>query len=286
MEQDKFAAGTPEPHIIVRDLTMAYGDHVVQKDITFTVNRGDIFIIMGGSGCGKSTLLRLMIGLKEPARGEILYGDVNLWSLTPDEREQFMRNFGILYQSGALWSSMTLAENISLPLEQYTDLGSAQIDEIVSLKLSLVGRAGFEDYSPSELSGGMKKRAGLARAMAFDPDILFFDEPSAGLDPVSAKLLDDLILELRDSLGTTIVIVTHELASIFAIGNNSVFLDADTKTMIASGNPQKLLVECKNPTVHSFLTRSGPDGQRPDREPAPEHSAKQDITGKTGQGNN
>ncbi|HNS15889.1 MAG TPA: ATP-binding cassette domain-containing protein [Syntrophorhabdaceae bacterium] len=286
MEQDKFAAGTPEPHIIVRDLTMAYGDHVVQKDITFTVNRGDIFIIMGGSGCGKSTLLRLMIGLKEPARGEILYGDVNLWSLTPDEREQFMRNFGILYQSGALWSSMTLAENISLPLEQYTDLGSAQIDEIVSLKLSLVGLAGFEDYYPSELSGGMKKRAGLARAMAFDPDILFFDEPSAGLDPVSAKLLDDLILELRDSLGTTIVIVTHELASIFAIGNNSVFLDADTKTMIASGNPQKLLVECKNPTVHSFLTRSGPDGQRPDREPAPEHSAKQDITGKTGQGNN
>ena len=286
MEQDKFAAGTPEPHIIVRDLTMAYGDHVVQKDITFTVNRGDIFIIMGGSGCGKSTLLRLMIGLKEPARGEILYGDVNLWSLTPDEREQFMRNFGILYQSGALWSSMTLAENISLPLEQYTDLGSAQIDEIVSLKLSLVGLAGFEDYYPSELSGGMKKRAGLARAMAFDPDILFFDEPSAGLDPISAKLLDDLILELRDSLGTTIVIVTHELASIFAIGNNSVFLDADTKTMIASGNPQKLLVECKNPTVHSFLTRSGPDGQRPDREPAPEHSAKQDITGKTGQGNN
>ncbi len=278
MEQDKFAAGTPEPHIIVRDLTMAYGDHVVQKDITFTVNRGDIFIIMGGSGCGKSTLLRLLIGLKEPARGEILYGDVNLWGLTPDEREQFMRNFGILYQSGALWSSMTLAENISLPLEQYTDLGPAQIDEIVSLKLSLVGLAGFEDYYPSELSGGMKKRAGLARAMAFDPDILFFDEPSAGLDPISAKLLDDLILELRDSLGTTIVIVTHELASIFAIGNNSVFLDADTKTMIASGNPQKLLVECKNPTVHSFLTRSGPDGQKPDGEPAPECFTKQVST--------
>lgn len=195
-----------------------------------------------------------------------------------------MRNFGILYQSGALWSSMTLAENISLPLEQYTDLGPAQIDEIVSLKLSLVGLAGFEDYYPSELSGGMKKRAGLARAMAFDPDILFFDEPSAGLDPISAKLLDDLILELRDSLGTTIVIVTHELASIFAIGNNSVFLDADTKTMIASGNPKKLLVECKNPTVHSFLTRSGPDGQKPDGEPAPEHSAKQGITCKNGAG--
>jgi len=284
MEKDKLAAGTPEPHIIVRGLTMAYGDHVVQKDITFTVNRGDIFIIMGGSGCGKSTLLRLLIGLKEPAGGEILYGDVNLWSLAPDEREQCIRNFAILYQSGALWSSMTLAENISLPLEQYTDLGPAQIDEIVSLKLSLVGLAGFEDYYPSELSGGMKKRAGLARAMPFDPDILFFDEPSAGLDPISAKLLDDLILELRDSLGTTIVIVTHELASSFAIGNNSVFLDADTKTMIASGNPKKLLVECKNPTVHSFLTRSGPDGQKPDGEPAPEHSAKQGITCKNGAG--
>lgn len=276
MEQDKTAAGTPAPHIIVRDLTMAYGEHVVQKDITFTVNRGDIFIIMGGSGCGKSTLLRLMIGLKEPARGEVLYGDVNLWDLALDEREQFMRNFGILYQSGALWSSMTLAENISLPLEQYTDLSPAQINEIVSLKLSLVGLAGFEDYYPSELSGGMKKRAGLARAMAFDPEILFFDEPSAGLDPISSKLLDDLILELRDSLGTTIVIVTHELASIFAIGNNSVFLDADTKTMIASGDPKKLLVECRNQTVHSFLTRGGPDGQQPDREPALQHSAGQD----------
>lgn len=275
MEQNKVTAGTPEPHIIVRDLTMAYGEHVVQKDITFTVNRGDIFIIMGGSGCGKSTLLRLLIGLKEPAGGEVLYGDVNLWNLTPDEREQFMRNFGILYQSGALWSSMTLAENISLPLEQYTDLSPAQINEIISLKLSLVGLAGFEDYYPSELSGGMKKRAGLARAMAFDPDILFFDEPSAGLDPISSKLLDDLILELRDSLGTTIVVVTHELASIFAIGNNSVFLDADTKTMIASGDPKRLLVECRNPTVHSFLTRGKPDGQPPNGEPASRCCAEQ-----------
>ncbi|HOE19092.1 MAG TPA: ATP-binding cassette domain-containing protein [Syntrophorhabdaceae bacterium] len=273
MEQNNSTARTPEPHIIVRDLTMAYGENVVQKDITFTVNKGDIFIIMGGSGCGKSTLLRLMIGLKEPAKGEVLYGDVNLWSLTPDERERFMRNFGILYQSGALWSSMTLAENISLPLEQYTDLSPARIDEIVSLKLSLVGLAGFEDYYPSELSGGMKKRAGLARAMAFDPDILFFDEPSAGLDPVSSKLLDDLILELRESLGTTIVIVTHELASIFAIGNNSVFLDADTKTMIASGDPKKLLVECKNPTVQSFLNRGRPGGCRYDENEAEQHSA-------------
>ncbi len=278
MEQDKAASGTPEPHIIVRDLTMAYGEHLIQKNITFTINRGDIFIIMGGSGCGKSTLLRLMIGLKEPARGEIFYGDVNLWGLSPDEREQFMRSFGVLYQSGALWSSMTLAENISLPLEQYTNLSHAQISEIVSLKLSLVGLAGFEDYYPSEISGGMKKRAGLARAMAFDPEILFFDEPSAGLDPISAKLLDDLILELRDSLGTTIVVVTHELESIFAIGNNSVFLDADTKTMIASGDPKKLLAQCKNPTVHSFLTRGKSDGRQPDGEAAPQCSKGQDNT--------
>ena len=154
-----------------------------------------------------------------------------------------MRRFGILYQSGALWSSMTLAENVALPLEQYTDLNRAQIRDMVSLKLALVGLAGFEDFYPSEISGGMRKRAGLARAMALDPDILFFDEPSAGLDPVSARLLDDLILELRESLGTTFVVVTHELASIFAIGNNSVYLDVDSRTMTASGDPKKLLAE-------------------------------------------
>ncbi len=151
---------------------------------------------------------------------------------------------------------MTLAENIALPLAEYTDLSSAEISELVSLKLALVGLSGFEDYYPSEISGGMQKRAGLARAIALDPDILFFDEPSAGLDPVSAKLLDDLILELRDSLGTTLVIVTHELASIFAIGNNSVFLDAESKTMIAGGDPKTLLKECDVPAVRQFLTRA------------------------------
>jgi len=244
-----------EPNIIVRDLTMAYGTNVIQRDLNFNVNRGDIFIIMGGSGCGKSTLLRHLVGLQSPAKGRVLYGDVSLWDMNPDEREGFMRRFGILYQSGALWSSMTLAENIALTLEEYTDLSRSEISEIVSLKLALVGLAGFEDYYPSEISGGMKKRAGLARAMALDPEILFFDEPSAGLDPISARLLDDLILELRDSLGSTIVIVTHELASIFAIGSNSVFLDAESKTMIATGNPKMLLEECTNPTVHAFLTR-------------------------------
>ncbi len=242
-------------HIEVRDLTMAYGSFVIQHDLSFTVKKGDIFIIMGGSGCGKSTLLRHLVGLKEPAKGNVFYDNVSFWDSGPAGKEAIMRRFGVLYQGGALWSSMTLAENVALPLEEYTNLSPAQIKELVSLKLSLVGLAGFEEYYPSEISGGMCKRAGLARAMALDPDILFFDEPSAGLDPISARRLDDLILELRDSLGTTVVVVTHELASIFAIGNNSVFLDAETRTMIAVGDPNKLLAESKDPKIRSFLTR-------------------------------
>jgi len=241
--------------IEVRNLTMAYGSFVIQRDLTFTVKRGDIFIIMGGSGCGKSTLLRHMVGLKEPARGEVLYDGISFWGVDPDERKTIMRRFGILYQSGALWSSMTLAENVALPLGEYTALSSGEINDLVSFKLSLVGLAGYENFYPSEISGGMKKRAGLARAMALDPDILFFDEPSAGLDPISARRLDDLILELRDSLGATLVVVTHELASIFAIGNNSVFLDADDRTAIDGGDPHKLLAESREPKVRSFLTR-------------------------------
>ncbi len=244
-----------EPAIVVKDLDMGYGDFVLMRNLNFTVNRGDVFIIMGGSGCGKSTLLKILVGLKTPSRGQVFYGDTDFWGADPGIREQIQRRFGILYQSGALWSSMTLAENIALPLEQYTDLSARQIREVVSLKLALVGLAGFEDFYPSEISGGMKKRAGLARAMAMDPDILFFDEPSAGLDPVSSRLLDDLILELRESLGTTIVVVTHELASIFAIGNNSVYLDVDERTMNGSGDPKKLRDESPNPRVHRFLTR-------------------------------
>jgi phospholipid/cholesterol/gamma-HCH transport system ATP-binding protein len=244
-----------QAHITVQDLTMAYGNFVLMRGLDFTVNRGDVFIIMGGSGCGKSTLMKIMIGLKSPAKGRVFYGDVNFWESELEERDRMMRQMGILYQSGALWSSMTLAENIALPLEQYTDLGHGQIRELASYKLSLVGLAGFEDFYPSEISGGMRKRAGLARAMALDPDILFFDEPSAGLDPISAHLLDELILELRESLGTTVVVVTHELASIFAIGNNSVFLDAETRTMTAGGDPKKLRDESPDPKVRSFLTR-------------------------------
>ncbi len=243
------------PKINVNDLTMAYGDFVIQRDLTFEIATHDIFIIMGGSGCGKSTLLRHLVGLKAPAKGRVLYGDTSFWETSAEEQEKIMRTFGILYQSGALWSSLTLAENISLPLKEFSKFSASQVRELVSLKLSLVGLAGFEDFYPSEISGGMQKRAGLARAMALDPDILFFDEPSAGLDPVSARRLDDLILELRDSLGATVVIVTHELASIFAIANNSVFLDPETRTMIAAGNPNTLLAECEHPTVRSFLTR-------------------------------
>ena len=248
-------AVTGEPHIVVEDLALAYGNTVVLHDLTFTVNRGDIFIIMGASGGGKSTILRSMVGLLPPTKGQVLYDGLSFWSATPEEQKSIMRRFGILYQSGALWSSLTLAENVALPLHLYTDLGEDLIEEVVSLKLSLVGLAGFEDYYPSEISGGMKKRAGLARAMALDPDILFFDEPSAGLDPISAHLLDELIIALRNSLGPTVVVVTHELASIFAIGNNAVFLDADTKTVIAAGDPGKLLAESKDPKVIDFLTR-------------------------------
>jgi phospholipid/cholesterol/gamma-HCH transport system ATP-binding protein len=226
------------PHIVVKNMTLAYGSHVIQQNVSFTINRADVFIIMGGSGCGKSTTMRGLTGLKPPLAGQILYNGVDFYG-SIKARERIRRSFGVMFQSGALWSSMTLAENVALPLEQHTNLKPSQIRKIVSLKLSLVGLGGFEKYYPSQISGGMCKRAGVARAMAMDPEVLFFDEPSAGLDPVSARLLDDLILQLKDSLKTTMVVVTHELASIFAIGSNSVFLDSETKTCIAHGDPKK-----------------------------------------------
>ena len=250
----------PDARITVRDLTMAYGDLVIMKDLDFAVRRGTVFIIMGGSGTGKSTVLRHLIGLNEPARGEVFYGNVNFTTAGPAKRQEILRGIGVLYQSGALWSSMTLAENVALPLGEYTRLAPAEMREVACLKLALVGLKGFEDYYPSEISGGMQKRAGLARAIALDPDVLFFDEPSAGLDPVSSRLLDDLILALRDALGATVVVVTHELASIFAIGDDCIFLDGETRTAIAHGNPKELLAHSTDPRVRRFLTRGAENG--------------------------
>lgn len=246
---------TSSAHIVVDDLTVAFGDFVVQRGLSFTIRRGDVFVIMGGSGCGKSTLLKVMIGLKAPACGDVYYDGRPYWQSTEPEQAALKRRFGTLFQAGALWSSMTLAENIGLALRQYTDLNPSQIREVAAYKLMLVGLAGFEDYYPNEISGGMVKRAGLARAMALDPKILFFDEPSAGLDPLTAKRLDDLIMELRDTLGTTIVIVTHELASIFAIANDCVFLDADSKTQLATGDPRALRDHGADARVRTFLSR-------------------------------
>ncbi|MEN8140744.1 MAG: ATP-binding cassette domain-containing protein [Thermodesulfobacteriota bacterium] len=244
-----------ESAITISDLTMAYDDFIVMNDLNFTVATGDIFFIIGGSGCGKSTLLKHMIGLKAPALGDIHYGTIPFWGSDPQERIELLRSFGILYQSGALWSSMTLAENVALPLQQHTDLSPGAIADQVDYKLALVGLAGFCDHYPAEISGGMRKRAGLARAIALDPRLLFFDEPSAGLDPVSSRHLDQLILELRDSLGATVIIVSHELPSIFAIASNCAFLDAESKTMLATGPPQELLAHNQDPRLQNFLRR-------------------------------
>jgi phospholipid/cholesterol/gamma-HCH transport system ATP-binding protein len=245
------------PHITVSHLTIGYGSFVVMRDLNFTIAQGNIFIILGGSGSGKSTLLRHLIGLNEPAQGEIFYGAENFTRAGPGKRQKLMSRMGVLFQSGALWSSMTLSENVGLPLEEYTNLTRDEIREVVSLKLALVGLKGFEAYYPSEISGGMQKRAGLARAMALDPEILMLDEPSAGLDPISARLLDDLIIELRDNLGATIVVVTHELASIFRIADNCVFLDAESATMIAQGDPKELLAHSQDSRVRRFLSGGG-----------------------------
>lgn len=242
------------PPIEVRDLTVAFGDFVVQQGLNFTVERGDIFVIMGGSGCGKTTVMRALIGLLRPTKGVVLLEGRDFWNADLEQQEEMKRRMGIMFQGGALWSSLTLGENIALPLKEYTRLPSGLIREIVSFKLSLVGLAGFEEFYPSELSGGMKKRAGLARAMALDPEILVIDEPSSGLDPLTARRLDDLILELRESLGTTFVIISHELASILGIGSNSIFLDAESHTMIATGNPQQAL-QSGEAKVRTFLSR-------------------------------
>jgi phospholipid/cholesterol/gamma-HCH transport system ATP-binding protein len=241
---------TEPPVIEVRGLDLGYNDHPVLHDLSFSVNKGDIFIVMGVSGCGKSTLLKSLIGLKAPVKGKVLYSGKSFWDEDEIEQHNIMRRFGVLYQSGALWSSLTIGENVALTLQLYTKLSFSQIQEIVALKLSLVGMEGYGDSFPSGISGGMRKRASLARAIALDPDIIYFDEPSSGLDPINARKLDDLILDLRDSLG----------ASIFAVGNNSVFLDAESKTMIATGDPKDLLANSKDLKVIQFLTRARMQG--------------------------
>ena len=243
--------------IEAKNLTVGYGDYVLLKDADYQVNKGDIFIIMGGSGCGKSSMLRVLTGLIEPLKGTVIINGTDITTAPDAEVQKIREKSGILYQGGALFSSMTLAENIMLPMQQYSSYSPSTMRELAHLKLALVGLSGFDDFYPSEISGGMKKRAGLARALALDPDIVCFDEPSAGLDPISSRNLDDLILELNHSLGTTIVVVTHELSSIFAIGNNSIFLDAQSKSILARGNPKELLKNPPNEEVYKFLTRGG-----------------------------
>jgi phospholipid/cholesterol/gamma-HCH transport system ATP-binding protein len=254
------------PAIEVRDLMMAYGGRVVMQGLDFQVRRGEVFVIMGGSGSGKSTLLKHLIGLKKPAAGTILFDGRDFGAADDTARKGMLRRMGVLYQNGALWSGLTLAENVALPLEEYTGLDAGAIAEVVSLKLALVGLRGFEGFYPVEISGGMRKRAALARAVALDPEVLFLDEPSSGLDPISACRLDDLILQLRNSFGTTMVVVSHDLDSIFKIADRALFLDIEQKTMTALASPDELRDHPPSAEVHRFLTRSS----EPDTAPAPE----------------
>jgi phospholipid/cholesterol/gamma-HCH transport system ATP-binding protein len=241
--------------IEVRGLTAAYGDEVILRDISFTVKRGEVFVILGGSGSGKSTLLKHLIGLSRLAAGEVLIDGGDLAKADGAERQRILRRFGVTYQSGALFGSMTLSENVSLPIEEFTRLPFTAREVISWMKLKLVGLEGFGDHLPAEVSGGMKKRAAIARAMALDPAVLFLDEPSAGLDPVTSAELDALILSLREGLGMTFVIVTHELASIYAVADRVIMLDKHKQGIIAEGRPQDLRDHSENPYVRKFFRR-------------------------------
>ena len=256
--------------IEVRDLKMAYDGRLIMQDLSFQVRQGEIFVIMGGSGSGKSTLLKHLIGLKRPAEGTVLFGGEDFGAADDESRKGILSRMGVLYQNGALWSGLTLAENVALPIEVYTDLSADEIADVVSLKLALVGLRGFESYYPVAISGGMRKRAALARAIALDPEVLFFDEPSSGLDPITASRLDDLILQLRDSFGTTIVVVSHDLDSIFKIADRALFLDIEQKTMTALGSPSDLRENPPSRQVHQFLTRSADVAGHSDPDRVPE----------------
>jgi len=248
-------AAPTTPAIEVTNLECGYDGKVVLKDISFTVPRGEIFFIIGGSGCGKSTLLRHMVGLHAPTQGTVKFLGQSFTDADLPARRALLKTFGVLFQSSALWSSLTLRQNVALPLEEYTALSRREIDEIAALKLAQVGLGGFGDYYPSELSGGMKKRAGLARALALDPAIVFFDEPSAGLDPVTSRKLDELIVQVRANFGTTIVVVSHELASIFEIADRVIMLDRAHQGIIAAGRPRELAAHSRDPRVSEFLRR-------------------------------
>jgi len=239
----------------VTELTAAYGDTVILDNISFDVYKGEKFIILGGSGCGKSTLLKHMIGLYKPAHGNIVIEGQDIATAEGDERIDILKSIGVAYQLGALFGSMTVLENVRLPLEEYTNLNREAMDLIGRMKLNLVGLTGSENKMPSELSGGMIKRAALARAMALDPDILFLDEPSAGLDPITSAELDQLIIRLAKSLGITFVIVTHELNSIYNIADRVIMLDKDTKGIIATGKPAYLRDNSDIPIVQKFFRR-------------------------------
>jgi phospholipid/cholesterol/gamma-HCH transport system ATP-binding protein len=248
-----------EVRLRAEGLALAFGERVIQQDISLSVRRGSVFAVMGGSGCGKSTLMRALVGLLSPAAGTVLVDGEDYWCAQESRRAEIGRRFGVVFQGGGLWSSMTVAENVALPLQMLTLLDKVAINSLVSLKLSLVGLRGASAKRPAELSGGMKKRASLARALALDPDILFLDEPSAGLDPIASKRLDDLILELRNGLGATVVIISHELTSLFATCDDGIFLDAETKTAIAHGSPRALRDGCDHPTVRAFMERDRSD---------------------------
>ena len=244
-----------ELRIEVKELTVAFGTRVIQQGVSFSVRQGSIFAIMGGSGCGKSTVLRAIVGLLRPFSGAVMIDGEDYWAATDARRAAVSRRLGMMFQSGALWSSMTVAENVALPLQMFTRLAPDAVSTLVQLKLSLVGLATFGGLMPSELSGGMRKRAALARALALDPEILLFDEPSAGLDPITSSRLDELILELREGLGATVVLVSHELPSLFRICDDGVFLDAEARTAIAHGSPRALRDTCDHPTVRAFMER-------------------------------